>query len=232
VAIAVALIYMGWQFPPILWQDLIVLMPPLFGIILYNSKKLIGQFYLAGPLVAFSAGGALFFPMVSLIHAGEYHILDKAAGLLIVVGVWGLSTYFIQRAYSGSRAKTWNVATDRFEKDWRRWLVIILTPIIWAGNGYTGFALVDIQFDTTRGEIFRTTTLAKRKQWSRRIGYMYYTTLVPWLAEYRRRPMAGETQVPSTIYDGLSVGQPACVTQHPGFLGARWYWVDACRPLR
>jgi hypothetical protein len=155
VAVTISFIYLRWRYPPLGLQDLVVFSAPfLLGIVLY-CKAWIYRFPAGAPLLALSLGGALFFPMVVCVHIPYYDIVDNGIGLALAVGAWGLSTYLIWRLLQPSRDMFWNAVLEPLRRNPRRWLVITLVPLIWAGYGFGAFQLVDTQFDGARGELLR-----------------------------------------------------------------------------
>jgi len=223
----ISFVYASWKFPPAWLQDIILFSTLLCLVIVYHCRTWIYRFRSGAPLLALSFGGALFFPMAASLHVWEYHIIDNRIGLALAVLVWAMSTYRIWRLFQPSRDELWNKLMERVRTNPYRWLVIMLVPMIWAGYGFSTFAFIDTQFDWANGRIFLPTVAAKTAQ-LRGSGYHYYVTLTPWPKAYSGSAGPEGPEIPSAIFDRLKVGKPACVVQHPGFLGARWYGVGAC----
>jgi hypothetical protein len=232
VAALISFIYSSWKFPPAWLHNIILFSTLLCLVIIYHCRTWIYRFQAGAPLLALSFGGALFFPMAASLHVWEYHIIDDQLGVGLALGAWALSAYLLWRLFQPSRDEVWNKITERLRTGWGRWVVILLIPVIWAGYGFSVFAFVDTQFDRTRSRTFFPDVVAKTKH-LRSSGFHYYVTLSPWPGEYSRPTDPEGPEIPRVIYDRLEVGKPACVIQHPGFLGARWYEVEACNlPVR
>ena len=163
------------------------------------------------------------------IHIWEYSIVDNGAGIGIALMAWGLSTYCLWRLFQPSPDAFWNQVLERFQKDPRRWAVILAYPLIWAGYGFGLFELIDTQFDPASSQVSHVSVLNKTEHLRILSGFQHYVKLTAWPGDDNSTPRDEGPQVPAAIYNRLAVGKPACVIQHPGFLGARWYEVDACR---
>lgn len=227
LAVSLSFVYASWKFPPAWLQDIILFSTLLCLVIVYHCRTWIYRFQAGAPLLAFSFGGALFFPMAASLHVWEYHVIDNRFGLALAVVAWAISTYFMWRLFQPSRDELWNKLMERVRANPSRWLVISFVPLIWAGYGFSMFAFIDTQFDWASNRVFFPSVIAKTEH-LRGSGFHYYVTLSPWPRDYGRSVGSEGPEIPAAIYDRLQVGKPACVIQHPGFLGARWYGVDAC----
>jgi hypothetical protein len=230
--VLISFIYLKWDFPPLWLQDFILLSAPLLvGVVLY-CKTWIYRFPLGVPLLAVALAGALFFPVVVCTHILDYNVFDNGIGLGVGIFTWALSTFLIWKTFQPSSDMFWNTLLERFRQDRRRWIVIALVPLVWGVYGFGAFELVDTQFDRAAGRVFHIPVKAKTMSSQRRSGAMYYVQLAPWRFQSGDPPLVMGEKVPYLIYDQLTVGKPACLTLHPGFLGAPWQQVAACAPVR
>ena len=226
-AVMISFVYASWKFPPAWLQDIILFSTLFCLVIVYHCRTWIYRFQAGAPLLALSFGGALFFPMAASLHVWEYHIIDNRIGLALALVAWALSTYFMWRLFQPSRDELWNKLMERVRANPSRWVAILLVPMIWAGYGFSTFAFIDTQFDWANSRIFFPTVVAKSEH-LRGSGFHYYVTLSPWPRGYGGSAGPEGPEIPAGTYDRLEVGKRACVIQHPGFLGARWFGVDAC----
>ena len=226
-AALISFIYASWKFPPAWFQDLILFSTLLCLIIVYHCRTWIYRFQAGAPLLALSFGGALFFPMAASLHVWDYHIIDNRFGLSFALVTWATSTYLMWRLFQPSRDEMWNKLLERLRTSRARWGVILLAPLIWAGYGFSTFAFIDTQFDWATGQTFSPVVVAKSGH-LQGPGFHYFAKLSPWPSDYAVFTGPEGPEVPWWIYDQLQIGRRACVTQHRGFLGARWFAIGAC----
>jgi hypothetical protein len=227
-AVAISFIYGRWNFPPWWFQELVVFSTLFFLVIIYHCRSWIYRFQVGTPLLALSFGGVLLFPADVCIHIWEYNVSDNGVGMGMMLVAWGLSTYCLWRLFQPGRNTFWNKILEPFQSDSRRWLILLAYPLIWAGYGFGVFELVDTQFDLSKGRVFQIPVLKKTEHLSVRSGRQFYVGLSrrPW--EYNHLPRDEGPQVPEAVFNRLAEGEFACVTLHPGLLGAPWYWLDTC----
>ncbi|HLZ82033.1 MAG TPA: hypothetical protein VKQ54_00600 [Caulobacteraceae bacterium] len=226
-AALISFVYASWIFPPAWFEDIILSSTLFCLIVVCYCRTWIYRFQAGAPLLALSFGGALFFPIAASLHVWEYHIIDSQIGVGLALAAWALSTFCMWRLFQPSRDEIWNTLMERLRTSWSRWVVILLFPLIWASYGFSAFAFIDTQFDWASSRTFLPTVVAKSDH-LHGPSVHYYVKLSPWPGDDDRSTVAEGAEVPAEIYDQLRIGEHACVTQHPGFLGARWYGVNAC----
>jgi hypothetical protein len=228
LAVMISLIYGRWDFPPAWFREILVFSTLFFLVIIYHCRSWIYRFQAGAPLLGLSFGGALLFPIDVCIHIKEYNIIDNEVGMGMMVTAWGLSTYCLWRLFQPGRDTFWNRILEPYQKDPRRWVIILIYPLIWAGYGFGVFELVDTQFDLSRGRVLQIPVFKKTEHLRLRSGPQFYVRLSPRPWEYNHSPRDEGPPVPQAVFNRLAEGKLACVTIHPGLLGAPWYWVDAC----
>ncbi len=204
ITVTISYIYLRLKYPPLGLQDLVVFSAPFLVCVIIYCKAWIYRFPAGAPLLGMSVAGALFFPMVVCLHIPYYDLVDNGFGLALAVCVWGVATYVVWRLTQPSQDMFWNMVLEPIRRDGRRWLVIAVIPLIWAGYGFGAFELIDTQFDRDGGQVLRV-------------------PVIPTTDSAGRTAVFHERA-------GSSAGPAACVIVRPGFLGARWRQPSACPP--
>jgi hypothetical protein len=101
---------------------------------------------------------------------------------------------------------------------------LALCALLGASYGDGAVALADVRFDASVGQVFPVTVNGKYV--SRGRSTSYELELPPWGPQAMRRSVA----VSRSTYDAVQIGDPVCVTLHPGALGAPWFAVGLCPP--
>ena len=228
LAAVVSFIYGRWNLPPWWFSEIVVFSPLFFVVIIYHCRSWIYRFPAGAPLLALSLGGALLFPMDVCIHIPEYNVIDNGVGAGIMLIAWGTSTYCLWLLFQPRRESFWNRVLERFQKDPRRWAIIVVYPMVWAAYGFGVFQLIDTRFDVSKSQVIQLPVVRKTEHSRIGSGPQFYVRLSPWAWDYNRSPRDDGPQVPEAVFDRLSVGKAACVSLHHGLLGAPWYRVDAC----
>ena len=83
----------------------------------------------------------------------------------------------------------------------------------------------NIALDQSVPKITQVQTLEKRVSHGKSTSY--YLTLSGW-----SRHAGDEFDVDYDLYDAIAVGDPVCVTDHPGAIGLPWYQLGLCKGFR
>ena len=148
------------------------------------------------------------------------------AGLVFVAGVTNdfvaISPLVIAAAAGALAALGAGLTT------WRRpgisgpWQFLILMGLIGAAIGYGGVALIDLRFDASPEQPFRTAVASMTVSHGR--GVSYYLHLAPWGPV----PHESRVTVSKSLYDRFNPGDQACIGLRNGALAIPWYVVRVC----
>jgi len=98
----------------------------------------------------------------------------------------------------------------------------VILSALFALYGGAALMVIDVRFDTARPQVFRAAIADKYVRRGRQTNYIL--AVPPWGP--RTRPST--IGVASSLYDSVQVGDPICMTLHPGALGSAWYEAVRC----
>lgn len=111
---------------------------------------------------------------------------------------------------------------------WRRpgvagpWQFMILVGLIGGALGYGAPAMVDIRFDASQPQPFRSIVSSTHVSHGRSTSY--HLSLAPW----GPRTTASDVSVSSSFYNQINPGAEVCIGLHGGALSIPWFVVHLC----
>ena len=186
----------------------LVLVAPLAGLGMAASAPALFEIRRRGggrgfsPLVGGGVMGAIFAAIGPELFDAHMQLIGGAAGLAA-----GLAVAFATPARPSLGGPI---------------QYVVVMAVFGALYGVAASTIVDVRFDRSPPQLFRSTVTDKYVTHGKSTSY--HLEIAPW------GPSARESSVgvSESIYDAAQVGDPICMNLHAGLLGAPWYNVTPC----